>query len=350
MYAGFYISGAHILSGCASIYGGGGSGKVTPVGFLFYRSGGGTNQGASVVGCTSNCATPIGGALDGVSIDIQVGNGTQVIPYAAGITPEPFQGSTAICLLTGNISISAPTKYYRGQQLRLVLSQDSTGGHSITYSSRFKASSVSTAAGTTTVVDFVHDGRWWVEVHSSTIVAGSPQIADTFTRVDSSMILGNTEGSTATAWTARVGIWGISSNTAYTTATTGWAYATVDAGTPDCTITVTVTASLTENNARPAIYFRYQDSSSYCYWNLRDARLHQVIAGSNTFVSMPVGVTSNGSVASLRITGQSWEAFKDGVLIGGGILKGPLATNHGIGCTDDSGTPSNARFDNFSIT
>lgn len=346
--AGFRVAGKQVLSGCSAMYGGGGSGNVTPVGFLFYSTGS-SNSGAAVIGGISNCAVPVAGALEGVAVDVQSGSGAQNIAYAATITPDPYAGGTAICLLTGNITVNAPTRYHRGQRLRLILTQDATGGRTVTFASKYKATSVTTTANTTTVVEFVHDGRWWVQVSSSLTSAGSVGIADTFTRTDSTSTLGTSETGSAT-YTARAGTWGISSNAAYTTATTGPAYATVDAGTADCAITVKVTASLTGNNARPAIYFRWQDSSNYAWWNLRDARVHQVVGGTETSTSIVGAVSTDNDVALLRISGQSWEAYKNGSMIGGGAHTGPLATNHGFGCTNDFGNPSNARFDDFSIS
>jgi len=95
-----------------------------------------------------------GGA--GSSIEIGSQNGMQTVPYAATSNPVPYAGATIAMTLTGNVTIG-PVSYanvHIGVRMTLILTQDATGGHTITldpsYHTTASFAAVTTAGGVTT--------------------------------------------------------------------------------------------------------------------------------------------------------------------------------------------------------
>jgi hypothetical protein len=93
--------------------------------------------------------------------------------------------------------------------------------------------------------------------------------ADSFNRADSTTNLGSTDGVSPNSdgpgildpltWTQQRGTWGINTNRAYTSVSTGGAIATVDLLTPDVDITITVRVV----SLLGSIIFRFVDTSNY---------------------------------------------------------------------------------------
>lgn len=90
----------------------------------------------------------------------------QPIPFAASVTPNFHGGSNvAVGLLTGNITIAAPTNPSIGAKLTFNYSADGTAGRAITYAAVFKKSTVpGSVANAKATHSFVYDGTHWVEV------------------------------------------------------------------------------------------------------------------------------------------------------------------------------------------
>jgi hypothetical protein len=103
--------------------------------------------------------------------------GYRTVAYAAAVTPDPLRGSThKIGTLTGNITINDPATtlitanyLHAGMETTLVLTQDATGGRTVTFGSAFKTTAaVPTTADSTTTVTFVYDGTYWREKNRAT--------------------------------------------------------------------------------------------------------------------------------------------------------------------------------------
>jgi hypothetical protein len=75
-----------------------------------------------------------------------------------------LDADTHAITLTGNIVCSA-TNAFKGLKLRVILTQDATGGRTVTWGSGFKvpsSMSVSTVANSTSTFDFICDGTNWL--------------------------------------------------------------------------------------------------------------------------------------------------------------------------------------------
>lgn len=91
---------------------------------------------------------------------------SQSVAYAASITPDPNLGETIIVgALTGNLSINAPTGDYPvGKRVTFILTQDGTGGRTMTFNATFKkVASLSTTASKINTISFVYNGTNWIE-------------------------------------------------------------------------------------------------------------------------------------------------------------------------------------------
>lgn len=89
--------------------------------------------------------------------------GGNVVPYAATITPDPTTGRVQkIGPLTGNVTIAAPVNAQEGDDLTLVITQDATGGRTITWNAAFPSppTSVTTANGVTVGKFTLVNGFW----------------------------------------------------------------------------------------------------------------------------------------------------------------------------------------------
>jgi len=101
------------------------------------------------------------------------GGGFNALSYSSSWTPDPFLSETYAMTLTGNTTVGAPaltgtntgTGIYLvvGQKLTLLLTQDGTGGRTVTLNAVFKLNgkSFSTTASATTGITFVWDGTSW---------------------------------------------------------------------------------------------------------------------------------------------------------------------------------------------
>lgn len=104
---------------------------------------------------------------DGANFDSpQNSVNTQDIAYAASITPNIRSGSSVIVgALTGNITVNAPTNAVKGVELSIAMTQDATGGRTITWNAVFKKAA--DGAGTASqkmVAVFKYDGTNWIQV------------------------------------------------------------------------------------------------------------------------------------------------------------------------------------------
>lgn len=90
--------------------------------------------------------------------------GRNPVTFASTITPDPTAGSTIAVTLTGPITIAAPTNgtYWPGCRMKFVLTQDATGGRTITWNGVYKTPpAATTTLSTTTVASFEYDGTNW---------------------------------------------------------------------------------------------------------------------------------------------------------------------------------------------
>lgn len=101
------------------------------------------------------------------------GGGIAQPSFASSYTPDPFLAETHQMTLTGNITVNAPKMtgtlggagiyLVKGMMLRLMLTQDGTGGRTVTLNSVFRLNSktFSTTASATTCIEFMWDGTNW---------------------------------------------------------------------------------------------------------------------------------------------------------------------------------------------
>jgi hypothetical protein len=101
-------------------------GPILDNGFDFFRDLAGSVGGSAAVG----------GAVSGG------GGGAPspwvTITYASTITPNLALGSNHQCTLTGDVTVAIPTGASDGQEFRLWLAQDATGGHQVTLAAGYK--------------------------------------------------------------------------------------------------------------------------------------------------------------------------------------------------------------------
>ena len=93
--------------------------------------------------------------------------GNQNVTYAASITPAVYDGGTMFITLTGNVTIANTVngRYHPGAVMRLVLTQDATGGRTISFGSQYKTNwTPDTTAGKVNVIEFIHNGTNWVQI------------------------------------------------------------------------------------------------------------------------------------------------------------------------------------------
>jgi hypothetical protein len=90
----------------------------------------------------------------------------QSIAYAASITPDAALGERVIVgVLTGNLTINAPTKPHPAGMLVFCFTQDATGGRTITWNALFKkAADGAGAANQKGATSFIYDGDSWMQV------------------------------------------------------------------------------------------------------------------------------------------------------------------------------------------
>lgn len=90
----------------------------------------------------------------------------QDIAYAAAITPDIGAGRTIhVGVLTGNITINAPTGVIKGERVAFTFIQDGTGGRTITWNAVFKkaADGAGTANQVGTIEFICYDGTNFIQ-------------------------------------------------------------------------------------------------------------------------------------------------------------------------------------------
>lgn len=171
-------------------------------------------------------------------------------------------------------------------------------------------------------------------------------ITDAFTRADSAVSLGSTEGTNVKAWSALSGTWGISTNAAYNPSATADGAAVIDASATDVTVTLSLAAGGTAG-----ICFRATDASNYyraCRFGT-DLQLQKRVAGVNTslvadFPYTPVAndvlvVIASGSSLTVKVNGVTRLTATDSTYL--------TQTKHGICCSTGDAA---LRWDNFSVS
>ena len=93
-----------------------------------------------------------------------------VVPYASAITPDPIAAEGHnVGALTGDITINNPAHSWMAANLIIVLLQDGSGNHNVTFGNNYKTvGTILKTASTRTVIQFVYDGSYWVQTALST--------------------------------------------------------------------------------------------------------------------------------------------------------------------------------------
>lgn len=122
----------------------------------------------------SSLGTVIDSASTLLGCDVRVAgsHGGQVnSTFASTITPNPYSAMTwNIGTLTGTLTVAAPSNAHTGCPLRLILTQDGTGGRNVTLNSIYKTAYTNTGntASKRCVIDFTYDGSNWIQTQLST--------------------------------------------------------------------------------------------------------------------------------------------------------------------------------------
>lgn len=175
--------------------------------------------------------------------------------------------------------------------------------------------------------------------------SGFVTITDTFTRADSAISLGSTEGANVKVWSALDGTWGISGNKAYPQS--GGFLAVVDSTIADGTV------SMVFGNAPNffGLAFRAVDVSNF--WIIQctptQVFLQKMVAGAQTTVASPAATVASGDTLSVVLSGPSITVKVNTVTVIGPTVDAQFisATKHGL--YDGLLLPS-PRYDNFSVT
>lgn len=193
----------------------------------------------------------------------------------------------------------------------------------------------------------------YVAASFSTVV----NIVDNFNRADSSSALGSTSTGSK-AWTQHSGTWGIASNKAYLSngVAAQTCLATVDADSPNVTISATVTT--TGGAATCGIVCRADSAGTSNYvveisvGGAYTPKIYKGTAGSYSAIATGASTTvASGSVISVELVGNTITVKDDGVTIVS-VTDSTYSSQdrHGMYIPAPSGSSSTARFDDFTIT
>ncbi|SRR6266852_1806721 len=196
----------------------------------------------------------------------------------------------------------------------------------------------------------------WKNVATGCCSFAGAVVTDTFDRADSAVTMG-TASDGIHAWTAGDGVWGISSNKAYTVTPgsihTGGetSFVTVNYGSPDAVIQVTISG---ESAHSGGIVFNYIDNNNfeaiYSVPIFGEWRYECVVGGAEVDASLMfmVPVPDPTTIKVILHCG-THEFFVDGASVFGPFnnLGGQFSNKHGLSSADSS---ASVRWDNFSIT
>ena len=124
---------------------------------------------------------------------------SELLTYAVSITPDWSTASVKFITLTGNLTLANPTVANPppGTRMAFVLTQDATGGRTVTFGSAFKVSGfqIAIAGSTVAAIEFVFDGTNWIQAHQthSGHLGGRP-VATTAPTAGQALVWNNTLG------------------------------------------------------------------------------------------------------------------------------------------------------------
>ncbi len=103
-------------------------------------------------------------AARGGILELPADNAAQVIAYAASITPDAAIGERVLVgVLTGNLTVNAPSNPRKGALLSFAFAQDATGGRTVTWNSVFKKpADGSGTANQKAMLSCIYDGAHWI--------------------------------------------------------------------------------------------------------------------------------------------------------------------------------------------
>jgi len=187
---------------------------------------------------------------------------------------------------------------------------------------------------------------------STKTAADAPLIvSDTFTRADTTAGLGTAD--TGQTWTAGVGTWGISSNTAYCVSAADGDRTIIETGVTDQKVTATLTGT-TVSGAGPSfsLLARCTDANNGYLLsvsnNLSQAKIFKMVAGAYTQLGGIVTVSLvDGDTLTLSVKGSTLTAYKNGTSYA-------TATDTTFTAGTKAGlrtgaTSTGARYDNFKV-
>lgn len=123
-------------------------------------------------GSTVGTALKSGSDVSQCDVSINGMGGYAAVTFATPYVPDPYL-ATIIKLgaLTSNLTVSAPTNLHAGCRLILWLTQDGTGGRTVTWNAAF-STTIYTNTGNTAnkkcYIEFIYDAANWIEVDCKT--------------------------------------------------------------------------------------------------------------------------------------------------------------------------------------
>jgi len=183
--------------------------------------------------------------------------------------------------------------------------------------------------------------------YMATLFGSKVIVSDTFTRADSNTTLGNAE--TGQAWSiSGTAVYGIASNKAKRVSGSVWTFPYIDAGVPDCSMSVTLSVkSATEfwiiRMVDATNFLMVQHSAGslkfYLYKCVNDTLTGIATSGNCTNV--------NGDVLKFVLSGTSIKLYQNGTLrIDTTDSTHQTGTKFGFGCSDGN---TISRFDDFIV-
>lgn len=114
----------------------------------------------------------LSGTAAGNTLRLGNSGGTQAPVFASTITPDvPTGGIVIPGLLTGALTIAAPTNPWAGAELTFKLTQDTTGGRAVSWNAAFVFQTAWTNTGNTlnkrSTATFIYDGTSWISQNPS---------------------------------------------------------------------------------------------------------------------------------------------------------------------------------------
>lgn len=177
-----------------------------------------------------------------------------------------------------------------------------------------------------------------------------PFVSDSFSRPDNALTMSNAD--TGQAWTAQLGIWGISNGRAYCTAGAYGVHIATIPGIADAIVEASMAYDV--GNSDVWLLFRYVDNANYWgvwVWNVTgNLFLYKQVGGVFTIMGFYAAGIASGVTSIIRVilSGSSIIVYLNGEQRFN-IIDAALAGATVCGIKQEGSAGDNSRFDNFRV-